>query len=117
MNIRNDVCVSKGMQILKERYKGKPVWVAYDLNQRPVTFGGWIQTDVNIDFANAKKFIYSQIIKLDSISKFADLIGEDGQSASFLEKIVQNDRNMFFWIDLAKKWFSAKWMASCNEQL
>lgn len=108
---------SQGLQVLKDKYKGYPVWVAVDYHGQPTTFGGWIQTDVNIDFANAKKFIYSQIIKLDSISEFADLIGEDGQSASFLEKIVQNDRNMFFWIDLAKKWFKAEWMADCREQL
>lgn len=108
---------SKGMQILKDKYKGCPIWVALDILDRPVTFGGYIQTETLTDYDNAQDFIYAQLINIDSIDKFAACIGEDGQDINFLKKLVRNDRNISFWIDLAKKWFSAEWMAKFNEQL
>lgn len=103
------------MNIRDAQYKGQPVWLAHDVNSRPVTFGGLIATNTQCDFKNAKSFIYSQIIELDSISKFAEIIGEDGQSANILKMIVENDRNMSFWVDLAKKWFNAEWQGDIDE--
>lgn len=102
---------------LKNIYQDCPIWIAIDYHGQPVTFGGWIETDIKVDYVNAKSFIYSQLVKMDSISAFTSYIGRDGQELAFLKEMVQNDRNMSFWIDLAKKWFSAEWMAFCNEQL
>lgn len=107
----------KGMHILKNKYKGCPIWVAIDYRGQATTFGGWIQTNVSVDYVNAQTFIYSQIVQMDSISAFTNFIGMDGEETTFLKKMVQNDRNMSFWINLAKKWFKAEWMADCNEQL
>lgn len=107
----------KGMHILKNKYKGCPIWVAIDYRGQATTFGGWIQTNVSVDYVNAQSFIYSQIVQMDSISAFTNFIGMDGEETTFLKKMVQNDRNMSFWINLAKKWFKAEWMADCNEQL
>ena len=108
---------SKGMKVLKNKYKGCPIWVALDIFDRPVTFSGWIQSNVSTDFGNAQEFILAQLINIDSIDRFATCIGEDGQDINFLKNLVRNDRNINFWIDLAKKWFKAEWMADCNEQL
>ena len=108
---------SKGMKVLKNKYKGCPIWVALDIFDRPVTFSGWIQSNVSTDYANAQEYIYAQLINIDSIDRFAACLGEDGQDISFLKKLIKNDRNISFWINLAKKWFSAEWMANCNEQL
>ncbi|MBI0151382.1 hypothetical protein, partial [Bifidobacterium sp. M0353] len=69
------------------------------------------------DYDNAQDFIYAQLINIDSIDRFAACIGEDGQDINFLKNLVRNDRNISFWIDLAKKWFKAEWMADGNEQL
>lgn len=107
----------KELKALKDKYKGCPIWVALDIFDRPVTFGGWIQSKVSPDFGNAQEFILAQLINIDSIDRFAACIGEDGQDINFLKKLVRNDRNISFWIDLAKKWFKAEWMADCNEQL
>ena len=108
---------SQGLQVLKDKYKGYPVWVATDYHGQPTTFGGWIQTNVSVDYVNAQSFIYSQIVQMDSISAFTSFIGRDGQEIAFLKEIAKNDRNILFWINLAKKWFSAEWMAGGNEQL
>lgn len=102
---------------LKDMYKGYPVWVAVDYHGQPTTFGGWIETDVVVNYINAQTFIYSQIVRMDSLSNFTSYIGRDGEETNFLKEIAINDRNMLFWIDLAKKWFKAEWMANCNEQL
>lgn len=107
----------KGMHILKNKYKGCPIWVAIDYRGQATTFGGWIQTNVSVDYVNAQSFIYSQIVQMDSISAFTSFIGRDGQETAFLKEIAKNDRNILFWINLAKKWFSAEWMADGNEQL
>ena len=108
---------SQGLQVLKDKYKGYPVWVAVDYHGQPTTFGGWIQTDVVVDYINAQSFIYSQIVRMDSLSNFTSYIGRDGEETAFLKEIAINDRNILFWINLAKKWFKAEWMADCNEQL
>lgn len=105
------------LQNLKEEYQCCPIWVAVDYYGQPTTFGGWIETDVKVDYVNAQYFIYSQIVKMDSISAFTNYIGRDGEEFAFLKEMATNDRNMLFWIDLAKKWFKAEWMADCNEQL
>lgn len=107
----------QGLQVLKDTYKGYPVWVAVDYHGQPTTFGGWIETDVVVDYINAQFFIYSQIVRMDSLSNFTSYIGRDGEETTFLKEIAINDRNMLFWIDLAKKWFKAEWMADCREQL
>ena len=107
----------QGLQALKDKYKGCPIWVALDYHGKPTTFGGWIQTDVKVDYVNAQAFIYSQLVQIDIISAFTNYIGRDGQETAFLKEMAQNDRNMSFWIALAKKWFKAEWMADCNEQL
>lgn len=108
---------SQGLQVLKDKYKGYPVWVATDYRGQATTFGGWIQSEVTADYVNAQSFIYSQIVQMDSISAFTSFIGRDGQETAFLKEMARNDRNISFWIDLAKKWFKAEWMADCNEQL
>lgn len=115
--MNNIISGSNGMKILKNKYKGCPIWVAVDYHGQPTTFGGWIQTEVRADYVNAQSFIYSQIVQMDSLSAFTSLIGRDGQETAFLKEIAQNDRNILFWINLAKKWFKAEWMADCNEQL
>ena len=115
--MNNTISRSNGMKTLKERYKGKPVWVAVDYHGQPTTFGGWIQTEVTADYVNAQSFIYSQLVQMDSISSFTSYIGRDGEETTFLKEIAKNDRNILFWINLAKKWFKAEWMADCNEQL
>lgn len=102
---------------LKEKYQCCPIWIAIDYRGKPTTFGGWIQTNVLVDYVNAQSFIYSQIVQMDSISAFTSFIGRDGQETAFLKEIAKNDRNILFWINLAKKWFSAEWMADGNEQL
>lgn len=102
---------------LKEKYQCCPIWIAIDYRGKPTTFGGWIQTNVSVDYVNAQSFIYSQIVQMDSISAFTSFIGRDGQETAFLKEIAKNDRNILFWINLAKKWFSAEWMADGNEQL
>lgn len=115
--MNNIIIGSNGMKILKNKYKGCPIWVAVDYRGQATTFGGWIQTEVRADYVNAQSFIYSQIVQMDSISAFTSFIGRDGQETTFLKEIAINDRNMLFWIDLAKKWFKAEWMADCREQL
>jgi len=105
------------LQNLKDISDQLPIWVAVDYRGRPTTFGGWIETDVKVDYVNAQEFILSQLVQMDSISVFTNYIGRDGQEIVFLKEIAKNDRNMLFWINLAKKWFSAEWMADCNEQL
>ena len=102
---------------LKEEYQCCPIWIAIDYRGKPTTFGGWIQTNVSVDYVNAQSFIYSQIVQMDSLSAFTSFIGRDGQETAFLKEIAKNDRNILFWINLAKKWFSAEWMADGNEQL
>ena len=102
---------------LKEEYQCCPIWIAVDYYGQPKTFGGWIQTDLKVDYVNAQSFIYSQLVQMDRISTFTNFIGRDGQETAFLKDLAQNDRNMSFWINLAKKWFKAEWMANCNEQL
>lgn len=105
------------LQYLKDISNQLPIWVAIDYRGQPKTFGGWIQTDVKVDYTNAQDFILSQLVQMDSISAFTNYIGRDGQEIAFLKEIAKNDRNVLFWINLAKKWFSAEWMADCNEQL
>lgn len=102
---------------LKEKYQCCPIWIAIDYCGKPITFGGWLQTDAKPDYVNAQAFIYSQMVQIDSLSAFTNYIGRDGQETAFLKEMAQNDRNMSFWIELAKKWFSAEWMAYCSEQL
>lgn len=105
------------LQNLKDISQNLPIWIAVDYYGQPKTFGGWIQTDVKVDYINAQDFILSQLVQMDSISAFTNYIGRDCQEIAFLKEIAKNDRNMLFWINLAKTWFSAEWMADCNEQL
>ena len=105
------------LQNLKDISQNLPIWIAVDYYGQPKTFGGWVQTKAKVDYINAKSFIYSQIVKVDSISDFTNYIGRDGEEIAFLKEMAKNDRNMSYWIDLAKKWFKAEWMADCNEQL
>lgn len=103
---------------LKNIYRDFPIWIAIDYRGQPITFGGLIQTDEKVDYVNAKSFIYSQMVEMDSISAFTSYIGRDDEELAFLKEIVQNDRNMSFWINLAKKWFNAEWQGGCiHEQL
>lgn len=103
---------------LKNIYQDFPIWIAIDYYGQPVTFAGLIETDAKVDYANAKVFIYSQLVKMDSISAFTSYIGRDGEKFAFLKEMVQNDRNMSFWINLAKKWFNAEWQGGyIHEQL
>ena len=105
------------LQNLKDISQNLPIWIAVDYYGQTKTFGGWVQTKAKVDYINAKSFIYSQIVKVDSISDFTNYIGRDGEEIAFLKEMAKNDRNMSYWIDLAKKWFKAEWMADCNEQL
>ena len=98
------------------KYKGKPVWVAFDIDHRPVIYEGCISSNVECDYINAHSFIMAQLIKVDSISKFAAMIGEDEQGVDFLRLLNKNDRNLEFWENLAVKWFSAKWMGEQDER-
>lgn len=98
------------------KYKGKPVWVAFDIDHKPVSYEGCISSNIECDFVNAHAFIMAQLIKVDSISKFAKMMGEDEQGVDFLRLLNKNDRNLEFWEKLAVKWFSAKWMGEQDEQ-
>lgn len=99
-----------------ENYKGKPVWVAFDIDHRPVIYEGCISSNVECDYVNAHAFIIAQLIKVDSISKFAAMMGEDEQGVDFLRLLNKNDRNLEFWENLAVKWFAAKWMGEQDDQ-
>lgn len=99
-----------------EKYKGKPVWLALDINNKPVTYEGCITSNIDCNYANAHAFIMAQLIKIDSISKFAALMGEDAHGVEFLRLLNKNDRNLEFWESLAVKWFSAKWMGDQDER-
>lgn len=98
------------------KYKGKPVWVAFDIDHRPVIYEGCISSNVECDYINAHAFIIAQLIKVDSISKFAAMMGEDAHGVEFLRLLNKNDRNLKFWENLAVKWFSAKWMGEQDER-
>lgn len=98
------------------KYRGKPVWVAFDIDHRPVTYEGCISSNIECDYINAHAFIIAQLIKVDSISKFAALMGEDAHGVEFLRLLNRNDRNLEFWENLAVKWFSAKWMGEQDER-
>lgn len=99
-----------------KKYKGKSVWVALDINNKPITYEGCIATDVECNYKSAHHFIIAQLIKVDSISKFASLMGEDAHGVEFLRLLNRNDRNLEFWENLAVKWFSAKWMGEQDDQ-
>ena len=99
-----------------EKYKGKPVWVAFDIDNTPVSYEGCISSNFKCDYINAHAFIMAQLIKVDSISQFAALMGEDAHGIEFLRLLNRNDRNLEFWESLAVKWFSAKWMGEQDEQ-
>lgn len=111
--------VAKAYKINSEvikKYKGKPVWLALDINNKPVTYEGCIASNIDCNYANAHAFIMAQLIKVDSISKFAVLIGADVHGVEFLRLLTKNDRNLQFWENLAIKWFSAKWMGEQDDQ-
>ena len=97
------------------KYQGKPVWLALDINNKPVTYEGCIASNIDCNYANAHAFIISQLIKVDSISRFTALMGEDSQGVEFLRLLNRNDRNLEFWESLSVKWFSAKWMGVQDE--
>lgn len=111
--------VAKAYEINSEvikKYKGKPVWVALDIDHRIVIYEGCISSNVECDFISAHAFIIAQLIKVDSISKFAAQMGEDVHGIEFLRLLNKNDRNLQFWENLAVKWFSAKWMGEQDDQ-
>lgn len=110
--------VAKAYKINSEvikKYKGKPVWLALDINNKPVTYEGCIASNIDCNYANAHAFIMAQLIKVDSISKFAALMGADAHGVEFLRLLTKNDRNLQFWENLAVKWFAARWMGVQDE--
>lgn len=98
------------------KYQSKPVWVAFDINNKPVTYEGCISSNVECDYINAHAFIMAQLIKVDSISRFAAMMGKNAHGIEVLRLHNRNDRNLEFWENLAVKWFSAKWMGDQNER-
>lgn len=111
--------VAKAYEINSEvikKYKGKPVWVALDIDHRTVIYEGCISSNVECDYISAHAFIITQLIKVDSISKFAAQMGEDVHGIEFLRLLNKNDRNLQFLENLAVKWFSAKWMGEQDDQ-
>ena len=73
------------LQNLKDISNQLPIWIAIDYRGQPKTFGGWIQTDVKVDYINAQDFILSQLVQMDRICDFTIYFGRDGKEFVFFK--------------------------------
>lgn len=92
------------------KHQGKSLWLAFDIEGKPVTYEGYIACSEECDYKNAHSFIIAQLLETDSISEFAGMIGYDGQEKRLLSTFVEKDRCGDYWQQLAHDWFDAEWM-------